>query len=144
MLKKTLVSLCLLFVMACANVTPVSAVKESKFGNSGKTLLVLIEEHPSYKKGSLIWEQTSPKEGLIVKCSYEITESDGFIVDMDFEVTQKTVMMTRAQIFSKNKADGIIRHLEPEKYVVALENKKSISESAIMPLFINNKKLNRL
>lgn len=133
-----------LALVACTNVSPAQAVKESKFGATGKTLQELIQDHPKFKKGSLIWEQTSPKEGLIVECTYEITEGDGFIVAMDFEVTQKTVMMTRAQIFSKNKSDGIIRHLEPERYIDALESKSSISESAIMPLFINNRKLNRL
>lgn len=132
----------LLFVTACTNASPVKEVKISKFGKTDRTLEALILSHPSFKKNTLLWDQKSPKQGLIVECTYEINEGDGFIVAMSFEVSQKNVMMTKAQIFSKNKSDGIIRHLEPEKYIEALEDKTSITEASIMPLFINRRRLN--
>lgn len=137
---KYIIVIVTIFLSACSNVSPVSEVKSSKFGSSGKALEELILKHPNYKKETLVWDQKSPKEGLIVECSYEVNEGDGFIVAMSFEVTQKTVMMTRAQIFSKNKAVGIIRHLEPEDYIDALEKKTSIVDAAIMPLYINRSK----
>lgn len=134
---KNLFVVSLIFLVACTNASPVMEVKKSKFGETDKTLEELILGHPSYKKDTLIWGQTSPKEGLIVDCTYEISEGDGFIVAMAFEVTQKNVMMTKAQIFSKYKSDGMILHLEPEKYIEALEGKKSIKDASIKPFFIN-------
>lgn len=124
-------------MLGCSNVSPVAEVKKAKFGETEKTLEELIIDHPDYKKDTLIWDQSSPKEGLIVECTYEIKEGDGFIVSMAFEVTQKNVMMTKAQIFSKYKTDGMILHLEPEKYIQALESKSSIKDASIKPFFIN-------
>lgn len=129
MFKRPLIYFVIFLMCGCSNVSPLKEVKNASFGASGIGIGRLVDKHPEIDNDSIRWIQRGAQDGWKVDCKFKLKKYEKYEVFLSFEVFQYSVEMTMADLF--NRETGFAYHFDPEKFIVALERKTSIFDTAI-------------